>query len=115
MALTGEIDLESARVSFLTLGFGRNEGQAGRRTRASLLQDMDTAQRTYLEGWRDWQKELLPLTGANVVPNLYRMGRGDAGQRGQEFPRRPGYAWPFPGVRLTGIRTWVITSSGRAT
>jgi glucoamylase len=62
VALTGEVDLNASGGQFLlALGFGRDEGQAGHRARASLLEGFESARNTYVQAWSDWQKTVLPL------------------------------------------------------
>jgi glucoamylase len=72
VALTGEVDLTAGEPFILALGFGRSISEAAQRARASLLDGFDTAWETYLQGWQDWQQELLPLEKTLAVPSLYR-------------------------------------------
>ena len=49
VALTGEVDLAASGGQFLlALGFGRDEGEAGHRARASLLQGFEAARKEYV-------------------------------------------------------------------
>ena len=59
VALTGEIDLTQTDGKFiLALGFGRDDGEAGHRVRASLLQGFDDARDAYVKQWSDWLAEI---------------------------------------------------------
>ena len=75
VALTGEVDLEASEGQFLlVLSFGRNEGEAGYRARASLLQGFEAARKGYVHAWSEWQNALLPLEGSKQHPqNLYHI------------------------------------------
>lgn len=73
VALTAEIDIVSARGSFiLALGFGRNSSEAGNRVRASLLDGFDVAKADYIHEWRNWQQTLsLNVGTTSDRHNLY--------------------------------------------
>lgn len=75
VALIGEVDIEACGGQFLfALSFGRDEGDAGHRARASLLQGFEAAQKVYVQSWSDWQSALLPLKGSKQHhQNLYRI------------------------------------------
>lgn len=75
VALTGEVDLEAAKGKFvLALGFGRNDGEAGHRALASLLQGFEAAHKAYVHAWSEWQLSLLGLEGSRQHPqDLYRI------------------------------------------
>jgi glucoamylase len=65
VALTGEVDLAVCGGTFvLAVGFGRDAPEAGHHARASLLEGFDTARADYIDGWRRWQRSLLPLGGS---------------------------------------------------
>ena len=54
VALTGEVDLEASRGQFLlALSFGRDEGEAGYRARASLLQGFEAIRKEYVQPWSE--------------------------------------------------------------
>ena len=76
IALTGEIDLRSAKngVFELALGFGRTQEEAALRARASLINNFDNAMEEYARDWRHWQDKLRPLdkTQGSAVRNAYR-------------------------------------------
>ncbi|MBY0525647.1 MAG: glucan 1,4-alpha-glucosidase [Gemmataceae bacterium] len=75
VALTGEVDLQQTNGTVLfSLGFGRTGSEAGHRALASLLDGFDIARKHYIQGWREWQKELLPLeTKDQGERDLYRI------------------------------------------
>lgn len=75
VALTAEIDIVSGKGSFLlALGFGRNEAEAGNRSRASLIDGFDAAKEDYIREWNMWQ-QLLTFSGGSKTGghNLYRV------------------------------------------
>src|SRR5262249_52928791 len=45
----------------LALGFGPSPKEAAYNAVASLMDGFTAAERHYVAGWRDWQKQLLPL------------------------------------------------------
>ena len=75
IALAAEIDLAACGGVFtLAIGFGADSDTAGLHARAALLGSYDEAEHRFVNGWRDWQKGLLPLdepAGENA-PHLYR-------------------------------------------
>lgn len=71
VALTGEIDLSAGENFTLALGFGRSISEAAQRARASLQDGFDSAWDAYLQGWQNWQHELLPLEDSPASPTLY--------------------------------------------
>src|SRR5262249_50081312 len=75
VALTGEIDLRACEGTFLlALAFGRDEGEAGHKARASLLQGFEECRNAYVQGWTDWLKDALQLEGSKQHPeDLYRL------------------------------------------
>jgi glucoamylase len=61
VALVGE--LETGRVAqgvVLALGFGLGIAEAAHNARASLLQGFDSACRTFVREWKEWQASLVP-------------------------------------------------------
>ena len=74
VALTGEIDLPACGGEFrIVIGFGGGPAEAGHVARAGLLADFDQKQRTYVEGWKNFQKECLPLSAPTHAGfDLYR-------------------------------------------
>jgi glucoamylase len=75
VALTGQIDFSAGDGRFLlALGFGARPEEAGYRALASLQDGFERARRGYVQGWRQWQKELLPLDRpASSNLNSYRV------------------------------------------
>ncbi|HEY5312242.1 MAG TPA: glycoside hydrolase family 15 protein, partial [Pirellulales bacterium] len=75
VALIGEVDLAAGDGRFLlALSFGRNEGEAACRARASLEQGFEAARSVYVRDWTNWQQGLLKLEGSKAHPqNLYRI------------------------------------------
>ncbi|HET7413167.1 MAG TPA: glycoside hydrolase family 15 protein, partial [Pararhizobium sp.] len=77
VALTGEIDLAATPEPFvLALGFGPGPDEAAYNARASLMAGFDRAERTYVAGWRRWQRTLEPLDEPPAPPpepNRYRI------------------------------------------
>ncbi len=75
VALTGEVDLRATGGKFLlALGFGRNEGEAGHKARASLLQGFAACHDAYVQAWEKWIEEQLNLAGSKEHPqDLYRL------------------------------------------
>ncbi len=70
VALTGEVDLEATKGRFvLALGFGRDEGEAGHRARASLLTGFESARHDYVRGWSEWRDELLAVGDSRQDPH----------------------------------------------
>jgi glucoamylase len=62
VALCGEIDLAANDGrALLALGFGGRPEEAGHRALSSLQDGFEVACQGYVEGWRAWQKKLLPL------------------------------------------------------
>lgn len=61
VALCGEINLTKGGSALLALGFGGRPEEAGHRALSSLQDGFEAACRLYIEGWRAWQKKLLPL------------------------------------------------------
>ncbi len=61
VALCGEINLTMGGSAVLALGFGSRPEEAGHRALSSLQDGFEAACRLYIEGWRAWQKKLLPL------------------------------------------------------
>ncbi|HKJ92090.1 MAG TPA: hypothetical protein VJ957_02925, partial [Longimicrobiales bacterium] len=70
VALVGELPLASARAGeprgtpeplILVLGFGLTPEEAALRARASLADGWERIQAAYVNGWRAWQDDLLPL------------------------------------------------------
>ncbi|TAN12136.1 MAG: glucan 1,4-alpha-glucosidase, partial [Rhizobiaceae bacterium] len=62
VSLTGEIGFtEIERRAVLALGFGPTPTEAGYNARASLQAGFEEMTKGYVEGWREWQKELEPL------------------------------------------------------
>lgn len=72
VALTGEIDITGGNTFSLALGFGRTWSEAAQRARASLNDGFDKAWQKYVEGWQDWQNELLALEEIETHPKIYR-------------------------------------------
>ncbi|MBE0557083.1 MAG: glucan 1,4-alpha-glucosidase, partial [Proteobacteria bacterium] len=65
VALCGEIDLAGSQDSFLlALGFGSNSAEAGNRALASLCAGFEPAQTRYASQWREWQRTLPDIDGA---------------------------------------------------
>lgn len=59
VAMCGEVDLASQGGEFLlAVSFGRDEGEAGHRARASLLQGFEAARKVYVAQWVEWQRGL---------------------------------------------------------
>jgi glucoamylase len=59
VALTGQIDLQAAAgTCVLALGFGPTAMEAGQHARISLLEDFDTTQAAYIDGWKKWYASL---------------------------------------------------------
>ena len=90
VALCGEIDLaaDGGRV-LLALGFGGRPEEAGHRARSSLQDGFDAASDLYVQGWRAWQKKLLPLDrpGGMSTLNRYRVSTAVlATHRASSFP-----------------------------
>jgi glucoamylase len=75
IALAAEIDLAACGGEFtIAIGLGADPDTAGLHARAALLEAYDDAEGRFADGWRDWQKKLLPLDepiGAST-PHLYR-------------------------------------------
>jgi len=75
VALTAEIDLQKSAGEFvMAIGFGSNHADAANRARASLQEGFDSAQKTYVSQWKDWQDSLLSLDreGESDPKNVYR-------------------------------------------
>ena len=73
VALTGEIALEPSADGFLlALGFGENEWEAGQRARSSILEGFDAVRSAFVEEWRRWQEELVPLERRPRRGSLFR-------------------------------------------
>ncbi|MCX5496798.1 glucan 1,4-alpha-glucosidase [Kaistia dalseonensis] len=71
VAMVGEIDLMADDGNALiALGFGIRPEEAGYRARSSLEDGFSTARKHYAEGWRAWQKQLLPLDRPAGASNL---------------------------------------------
>ncbi len=90
ICLTAEIDLTSADGQFLlSLGFGRNQAEAGQRALASLQDGFEAAQAAYVASWQKWQADLKALDPPNKkARNLYRIST--AVIRTHEAKRFPG-------------------------
>ncbi len=75
VALTGEIDLKACGGDFLlTIGFGTDAEEAGHRALSSLLDGFKLSWDGYVEEWRDWLKEVMPLpAGEPDFRDLYRI------------------------------------------
>jgi glucoamylase len=57
VAITAEIDLSKSRGEFvLSLGFGKEPGEAARNAVASLRDSFDNAKHDYVAGWQEWTK-----------------------------------------------------------
>ena len=118
VALTGEVDLAASGGRFvLALGFGRDEGEAGHRARASLLQGFETARKaTCRRGptgrraccrWRD------PSSIRRTCTASARRSCGPTSPSTSPAASSP--AWPCLGVSPRATATWATTWSGRAT
>lgn len=72
--LTGEIDPSDSEGEFvLSLGFGGDPEAAAHRALTGVRDDFDQLVERYVDGWRNWQRTLLPLE--EVEPgkrDLYR-------------------------------------------
>jgi glucoamylase len=92
VALTGEIDISRSEGEFLlALGFGLNPSEAGQRALGSLLDGFPFARSLYLQEWRDWQRDLHPLTlkqDASAGRNLFEISA--VVLRAHESKRFPG-------------------------
>lgn len=89
VALTGEIGFTPTQdLALLALSFGPSADEAGYNALASLNAGFDSAARTYVAGWHDWQKDLLPLDQpGHKGPNLYRTSTAVLGtHRSSSFP-----------------------------
>jgi glucoamylase len=74
VALTGEVDLETAQGTFiLAVGFGRNGTEAGHRARASLLDGFETAKNRYVGGWQTYQRGVFPVKAGKKERKLYEI------------------------------------------
>jgi glucoamylase len=77
VALAAEIDLRACGGELvLALGFGRRSAEAAHRATRSLKDGFDSAVEEYVDGWRAWHRELLPLDPADAADghNTYRIG-----------------------------------------
>jgi glucoamylase len=73
VALCGGIDLAAeAGCVLLAIGFGIRPEEAGHRALSSLQDGFEPACRLYVEGWRAWQRKLLPLDRPAGPSNLNR-------------------------------------------
>jgi glucoamylase len=91
VALTGEIDLPATNGQFvLALGFGSTPNEAGHRVLASLQDGFETAKKSYIRAWQNWQESLPPLKkGRDGKPrDLFRIST--AVLRTHEAKRFPG-------------------------
>jgi glucoamylase len=89
VALTAEINLEACNGEFtLALGFGQTPAEASLRAHMSLNDGFDTARKTYLKGWQDWQNSLMPLPSRKKSSGLFRTSA--AVLRVHEAKRFPG-------------------------
>ncbi len=62
VALIGEVNLSACDGAFLlALGFAPDAPEAAHRARSSLLADFEQIRAEYVQGWLDWQEELIPL------------------------------------------------------
>jgi glucoamylase len=73
VALTGEIDLNGDGTFVLALGFGHTPEEAALHAAASLNDGFEESRNEYGRGWKDWQKQLLPLDGHSSQPDIYRV------------------------------------------
>ena len=72
VALTGEVDLEASGGQFLlALSFGRDEGEAGYRARASLLQGFEAARKDYVRRGPTGKKPCCRWRDRNSIPRIY--------------------------------------------
>ena len=61
VSLAAEIDLQNSSGDFvLALGFGLNYAEAGQRVLASFSNGFDSAKKTYITEWQNWQKKIQP-------------------------------------------------------
>jgi glucoamylase len=74
VALTGEIDLQRSRGSFLlSIGFGRDAAEAAREAMAAAGRNFDSSLDRYINEWQVWQRNLQNLDGGpEGALNLYR-------------------------------------------
>jgi glucoamylase len=75
VALTGEIGFSGNETrALLALAFGPSPQEAAYNARASLMAGFDAAAKSYVAGWRDWQKTLLGLDRKDTSGlNTYRI------------------------------------------
>ncbi len=74
VALAGEVDLEKTEGAFiLTLGFGRNDAEAGHRALASLFDGFEVLRDEYIKGWRACQSTLFPVEVRDQRKDLYQI------------------------------------------
>ncbi len=75
IALMGEVDLSASSGEFvIALGFGGTMAEAGQRARAALLQDFETLQDDFVDGWSRFQAKCLDLEQRNPRNiDLYRV------------------------------------------
>jgi glucoamylase len=90
VALTGEVDLEDCNGSFvLALGFGLSSAEAGHRALAAIQEGFETAKKTYMDEWQNWQRNVRPLDhGGSDERDLCRISM--AVLRTHEAKRFPG-------------------------
>ncbi len=78
VAICAELDLgpQGSEVE-LAIGFGRDANEASLAARASLMEGFSSAETAYAEGWREWQRGLVPLDDLSSVKtpglNAYRV------------------------------------------
>src|SRR5262249_54066031 len=96
VALCGELDLADDGRALLALGFGARSEEAAQRALASLQDGFESACRLYVQGWRAWQKSLLPLNRPAGSSNLnsYRVSPAVLASHG---------ALSFPGALIASL------------
>jgi glucoamylase len=68
VALVGEIDLLACDGKFdLALGFGLNPSEAGQRAYSTLLEDVGSICKNYIQEWKDWQERIVPTEKSGQI------------------------------------------------
>ena len=96
VALTGEIGFtETERRAVLALGFGPTPTEAGYNALASLQGGFEESTKTYVEGWRGWQRQLEPLDGF--------AGSGAGAYRTSTAVLATHHPFAFPGAAVASL------------
>lgn len=63
IALTAEIDVAESGNFLLSIGFGKNPAEAANHAWGSILEGFESAKKFYVDGWKQWLKDLHKLEG----------------------------------------------------